>query len=104
MLLHNKMELKQYSNTDLYALRTLAMNERDERMIRRVVHQVHSFVVSYAKEGKREYKWNCDTYPFDNFQDYDIRHIVDACVRLQELFPEATITRPRPKEILVQWY
>ena len=97
------MDLKVYTMADLATLRKTSQTEKDERMIRRVVQQIHSFVVAWAKDGKREYKWNSDTYPFDNFQEYEIRHIVEACAQLQSLFPDADITRPRSKEILVRW-
>ena len=98
------MDLKPYSNTELHGLRTINMSERDNRMVQRIVSQVHSFVVSRAKDGKLEYTWNSNSYPFDNFQEYKIYHIVFACQKLRELFPEAIITRPRQKEIHIEWY
>ena len=97
------MELKSYTNGELYSLKREKQLEKDERMIRRIVQQVHSFVVYNAKEGNRSFSWNQDSYPFDNFTEYELKHVVEACSRIAKLFPEATITRPRTKEILVEW-
>lgn len=98
------MDLKTYTNDELYKLRKDHQTEKDRRMIQRVVSQIHTAVVTGASEGKRSYGWNSNVYPFDNFVEYELRHIVEACKQLQDLFPDATITRPRPKEILVEWF
>lgn len=97
------MDLKVYTSADLANLRKMSQSEKDERMVRRIVQQIHSYVLAWAKDGKHEYKWNSDVYPFDNFQEYDVRHIVEACAQLQALFPDAEISRPRTKEILMRW-
>lgn len=98
------MDLKTYTNDDLYQLRKDYQVEKDARMVRRIVSQVHASVLSGAKSGSKTYSWNSNTYPFDNFVEYEMRHIVEACKQLQALFPDSTVSRPRPKDILIEWF
>ena len=98
------MDLPVYSNNQLSALFKTEQDKKDTRMVRRIVQQIHSAILDNAREGYKQYKWNSYVYPFDNLQDYEFRHIVEACKQLQLLFPDSDVTRPRPKEILVQWY
>lgn len=95
------MDLPVYTNNALAQLRESRKNAFDDQVVKSIVHQVHSAVISRAKEGRREYTWNSDAYLFDNYTQL---HVINACKCLQELFPDAQITRPKPKEILVQWY
>lgn len=98
------MDLPVYNNSQLAALFKTEQDKKDTQMIRRIVQQIHSAVVSSARDGLKQYKWNSELYLFDNFQDYELRHIVEACKQVQLLFPDSDVTRPRPKEILIQWY
>lgn len=93
------MDLPVVTRNQLYDMNDARIRKHDEELVSRIVHHVYNVVLSHARLGKTAIRWSADVYMFE----FQIRHIVIACVRLQELFPDSKVSRISPKEILVEW-
>ena len=102
--MNTNMKLEVVTRNQLHTFMDTITKQRDEQMISRIVHQVYEMVLASAKKGMISVKWSSDEYFFDNFMEYTPLHVIRACVRIQELFPDSEVLNQNSlREITVNW-
>lgn len=97
------MDLQVFTKHQLHQHAAAIVSERDERMVSRIVHQVYSQVLYSAARGLFHTKWFAELFKYEDTYEYQLRHIVNACSRVQRYFPDSRVYRPHPKQIVVDW-
>lgn len=81
------------------------MRRHDMEIIENIVRSVYHQVIHRANHAQgTTLLWNYRLdYIFGDCENIRVIHLVKACVRLQELFPDSKVVRTSPEEILVDW-
>lgn len=91
------------TKNQLYELAEMYRKQQDERIIESITKQAYARVLYNAGHGVKTSKWRRDDYMFDDMNKVTPLHVVSACVRLQQLFPDSKVSRPEALEILIEW-
>lgn len=92
------------TKNQLHQLAEIHKKQQDERIIESITKQAYARVLYIANNALAgSAKWRCQDYMFDHLNKVTPLHVVSACVRLQQLFPDSKISRPEALEILIEW-
>ena len=82
-----------------------SMRRADMEIIENIIRSVYYQVIHRANHAKgTSLLWNYTIdYVLGDCESIRVIHLVKACVRLQELFPDSQISRTSQEEILVDW-
>ncbi len=97
------MDLQVFTKQDLHRHAAAIASERDERMVSRIVHQVYSQVLYSSARGLFQTKWYAELFRYEDTYEVQLRHIVNACSRIQRYFPDSRVYRLQSKQIVVDW-
>jgi hypothetical protein len=99
--------LQVYTKNDLGNFLLEVKNAQFEQIVHRIVSKIHTTVVILAKKGMTKYTWNwVDVSRYEVYNKHEcpqLMHLLEACKRLQFLFPDSKITRPTAWGICVDW-
>ncbi len=88
----------------LHELTQDALKKIDNEIIENIAQHVYNQVIHTSQYlGQTSLKWNIELdYMFGSVHHIRFVHIVRACVRLKQLFPDSKVTHTT-KEIEVDW-
>ena len=92
------------TKNQLHQLAELYKKQQDERIIESITKQAYARVLYTAGNAlSGSTRWRRDDYMIDDLNKVTPLHVVSACVRLQQYFPDSKISRPDALEILIEW-
>lgn len=99
-----ELQMDVMTKNQLHQLAELYRKQQDERIIEAITKQAYARVLYNAGNALSGYaRWRKDDYMFDDLNKVTPLHVVSACVRLQQLFPDSKVSRPEALEILIEW-
>jgi len=99
----NKMEVM--TKNKLHELMSNRLKKLDSEIVDTIARLVYGQVISKVTAGDGTMLvWDVSTgYIFEGGQHIRQVHLVKACQKLQELFPDSIITHTQSQQIVVNW-